>query len=107
MRFSEIRKGLEGVVFNTLRADTDNYFEGVLIKEELVKLTGILDKFFGAPALPSHNKLSPQIQKIIDSFGGVMSGQALYFWNQGNDAIFAMLWPWQDGLHTTVKIVQK
>lgn len=107
MQFSEIRKELGAVVFNTLRADTDNYFEGVVVKEELVKLAGILEKFFGSPALPSNNKLSPQIQEAIDSFGGIMSGQTLYFWNQGNDAIFAMLWPWQDGNHTTVKIVQK
>jgi len=107
MQFNEIRKELGGVVFEALRSDSNNYFEAVIIKDELPKLTIILERFFGSPALPSKNKLSLQIQQLIDSFGGVMAGQTLYFWNQGSDSIFAMLWPWQDGRHTTVKIIQK
>jgi len=44
---------------------------------------------------------------MIEEFGGIRPGQTLYFWNEGKDAVFAMLWPWQDGYHTTVKIGRK
>jgi len=61
----------------------------------------------GLPAYPSNDRLSPQIEKTIKEFGGVMSGQTLYFWSQGKDTVFAMLWPWEDGYRTTVKIIGK
>ncbi|RJP27198.1 MAG: hypothetical protein C4533_08300 [Candidatus Omnitrophota bacterium] len=107
MEFNEIRKELEGVDFDTLRTDCDNYFEAVILKEELEKLRTRLEKTFGSPAWPSKEKLSMQVRQTIDSFGGIMSGQTLYYNTDGKDAIFAMLWPWQDGQHTTVKIIQK
>jgi hypothetical protein len=47
------------------------------------------------------------MEETVKAFGGIMPGQTLYFKNEGNDTIFAMLWPWQDGIRTTVKIIQK
>jgi len=102
MQFNEIRKEVDGVVFDTLRTDSDNYFEAVIVKDELAKLTARLERFFGPPVRPSG-----KVQEVINGFGGIKPGQALYFWAQGKDTIFAMLWPWQDGWHTTVKIIQK
>lgn len=107
MDFNAIRKEVKDIPFDTLRTDADNYFEAVIIKSELKKLTEWLERFFGLPVFPSKNRLSFQARETIDGFGGVMPGQTLYFWNQGVDTIFAMLWPWQDGQHTTLKIVKK
>ena len=47
------------------------------------------------------------MQETVNNFGGIMPGQTLYFKGEGVDSIFAMLWPWQDGVRTTVKIIQK
>lgn len=107
MQFSEVKEEVKSVNFETLRTDCDNYFEAVVIKNELDKLGERLNKFFGEPAWPSKNRLSYQMQEAVKAFGGIMPGQTLYFKNQGNEAIFAMLWPWQDGVRTTVKIIQK
>jgi len=107
MQFNEIRKELKGLVFDTLRIDSDNYFEAVIVKNELAELTTRLQRLFGSPVQPSDKRLSLQVQEMIKEFGGIRPDQSLYFWNEGKDAIFAMLWPWQDGLHTTVKIIQK
>jgi hypothetical protein len=107
MQFDEIRKELEGVVFDNLRIDDHNYFEAVIVKNELAKLTASLQRLFGSPVQPSDKRLSLQIQEMIKEFGGIRPDQSLYFWNEGKDAIFAMLWPWQDGLRITVKIIQK
>ena len=107
MQFNEIRKELEGIVFDMLRIDSDKYFEAVIVKNELTKLTTRLERLFGSPVWPSENSLSSEMQETINVFGGIKPGQTLYFWNQGKDTIFAMLWPWQNGLRTTVKIIQK
>ena len=79
----------------------------MVVKDELDKLTVRLEKFFGAPVFPSQNRLNLQIRQVIDGFGGIMPGQKLYFWNQGREIVFAMLWPWKDGLRTTLKIIKQ
>ena len=108
MKFSEIRKELGAIVFEKLRVDSENYFEAVIAKSELTKLTVILEKFLGAIRWPSESPLSLQIQEAINAFGGVKEGygQSLYFCNQESETVFAMLWPWEDGWHTTVKVIQ-
>lgn len=107
MEFNQIREEVKKFGFELLRSDTKDYFEAVIIKEELVRLQERLKKFFGEPAWPAKDELSSEIQKKINSFGGIMSGQTLYCKNEGRDSIFAMLWPWQDGERTTVKIIRK
>lgn len=107
MQFTELIKELKEIKFEELRKDSENFFEAVVIKQDLMKLTKILEKFFGIPAWPSKDKISSQVQDTIKDFGGIMPNQTLYF-SGGNEGVaFAMLWPWQDGIHTTIKIIQK
>jgi hypothetical protein len=107
MQFDDLKEEVKGISFDSLRMDCDNYFEGVVLKDELNKLTAKLEAFFGSPAWPSRNRIPYRAQEMINGFGGIMSGQTLYFWNQGKSAVAAMLWPWQDGQRTTIKIILK
>ena len=107
MEFNQIREEVKKIALEALRTDTSDYFEAVVIKEELAKLNERLTSFLGEPAWPSKNGLPSEIQNKINGFGGIMPGQTLYFRNEGKDSVFAMLWPWQDGKRTTVKIIHK
>ncbi|MFY9402275.1 MAG: hypothetical protein WAQ07_02550 [Candidatus Omnitrophota bacterium] len=107
MEFNSLKEEVKKIPFESLRTDCDNYFEGVLLKEEILKLNERLKSFFGDPAWPSKNRLAYHAQEAISSFGGIMPGQTLYFKREGSSALFAMLWPWKDGLRTTVKIIQR
>ena len=107
MQFSEIKEEVKTLDFEALRTDCDNYFEGVLINGEVSKLCERLQKLLGIPAWPSKNRLSYQIEDAVKAFGGIMPGQTLYFKSGEGGTVFAMLWPWQDGLRTTVKIIKK
>jgi len=108
MRFDELKSEFKEIGFESLRADSDDYFEGVILKDELPKVTDRLGSALGLPVWPSKEKLLPRVQQAIKEFGGIMPGQTLYFQAQGSSgALFAMLWPWQDGIHTTLKIVKK
>jgi hypothetical protein len=107
MEFDQLKSALKSLAFDSTRLDCDNQFEGVILREEIEKLTARLEKFFGSPAWPSENTLSLDARQTINYFGGVMPGQTLYYWSQGEDSVFAMLWPWKDGQRTTVKVVKK
>jgi hypothetical protein len=107
MDFEKIIKALKGIHFVVLRSDDAGYFEAVITGEQLQRLIGQLDFFFGKAVFPSKNKLTSGILRDINAFGGIMPGQTLYY-SRGNDGvIFAMLWPWQDKEHITIKIVKK
>lgn len=107
MQFQDVRKSLDGVVFDMVRADKDNFFEAVIVSNELAKVNAKLEEVFGPPAWPSQNQLPPQASEATKDFGGVRAGQTLYFWSDKKDTVFAMLWPWQDGYYTTIKIIRK
>ncbi len=93
--------------FESLRTDCDNFFEGVIVGQELEKLNGQLKNLFGEPVYPSKNRLAHKVRQTVDGLGGIMPGQTLYFKDAGADSIIAMLWPWKDGQRTTVKIIQQ
>lgn len=105
MEFDALRKDLKRINFETLRTDCDNFFEGVIIRQELDKLNLQLKNLFGEPVYPSKNSLNLKVKETVDSLGGIMPGQTLYYKNLGQDGIFAMLWPWKDAQRTTVKVL--
>lgn len=107
MQLAEIRKELKDISFIMVREETRDYFEAVILKSELAKLTPKLEKFLGQRIWPSNNKLSDVIEISIREFGGVMAGQELYFYQRDNETVFAMLWPWSNGTHVTLKIGNK
>lgn len=106
MQFADVRNELKGISFKTLRKDAEGEFEAVVIKEEAGRLAEKLEKFFGVPVWPSQEKLLPLIAHAIEEYGGIMPGQTLYFWHSASESIFAMLWPWSDGRHITVKLIR-
>lgn len=107
MDFSELIKEVKAVSFEEVREDETSIFVGVLIKEKLPELTAILEKNFGGVTWPVKTALAPDVKLAIREFGGISAGQTLYFHKEETSAIFAMLWPWQDDQHITVKIGQK
>ena len=111
MHFSELKTQVKRIALHELRKDADNYFEAVIIGSKLNELASTLKEFLGRPVWPPRwrlkKKLSPQVKEAIKDFGGIMDGQTLYFYNRDHTVVFAMLWPWKDGEHTTVKIVKQ
>jgi hypothetical protein len=107
VNFCDVRKELGSVHFDALRQDADGYFEAVVVKERLAIVARKLEDLFGAPAWPSKERLSAHARKAIKDHGGIRTGQTLYCAANGGCIIIAMLWPWQDGLHTTLKVMQE
>lgn len=107
MRFNEVKEEIKRVGFKDTDTDSDNLFEGIVVKDKIGTITRKLEGFFGSPAWPSpKTKLSLQMEKLIRQYGGIMQGQTLYVDNKDKEVVFAMLWPWKDGEHTTLKLIQ-
>ena len=107
MDFNSIKKDIKTLSFEMLRTDSDDFFEAVIMKQELDKFNLRLKSLLGEPVYPAENTLADKIQKTVDSLGGVMSGQTLYYKDLGDSGIFAMLWPWRDGQRITLKIAHR
>ena len=107
MTFDELKSQIKTCVFDEIRADNNNFFEAVIRKNGLETLTAKLVSIFGPLAWPSENMLSNEMNNIIQNFGGIMPGQSFYFTHIDNFPVFAMLWPWGDKEHITVKVGRK
>ncbi|MDD2657950.1 MAG: hypothetical protein PHD04_04885 [Candidatus Pacebacteria bacterium] len=106
MDFESIKNKIKEVRMNLVRIDGDANFEAVVLQGQMGGLTACLEGLFGKPEYPSKNQLSAQIKKAIDPFGGIMPGQTLYYRSQDQQTIFAMLWPWNNGQSTTLKLAR-
>ena len=107
MDFERITSAIKEIQCEGVRCDDAIHLEVVIVKEELTKLIACLEGFFGSPVFPSKNKLSSKILQDIKDFGGIMAGQTLYYWSEADTTIFAMLSPWQDAEHITLKLIKK
>ena len=107
MEFTEVIKEVKKVAFEEVRVDKDGYFESVILTKNLAVIVAKLNEIFGSPVWPPENNLSKETLNIIQGYGGIMTGQTLYFYQLNNHFIFIMLWPWSDGQHVTLKCGQK
>lgn len=71
MQFNEIRKELEGAVFDTIRTDSADYFEAVIVNNASANLTAKLDKIFGSPVRLSGSRSPLEVQEKIKDLGGI------------------------------------
>jgi hypothetical protein len=104
MTFDELKIQIKSCGFGEVRVDNNDFFEGVILKKNLEGLNAKLSSIFGPPAWPSENKLTNEVNSVVQNNGGIMAGQSLYFTHIDNLPVFVMLWPWGDKEHITVKI---
>jgi len=73
------------------------YLEAVVNKKDLELLESLLKKHLGPPAkeLGKEANLPMEIQKIADSLGCLRIEQSFFCRQDGNQVIFAALWPWK------------
>jgi len=72
------------------------YLEGAINKKGLELLNSLLKKYMG-PAVKEPGKeayLPKEIQKIVDVLGGLRNEQSFFYRQEGNEVIYASIWPW-------------
>lgn len=107
MKFEEMIDEIKGMEFDAVRVKDQYYFEAVILTAKAPALTEKLERFFGKQLCPPEKKLAPDAEKVSGDFGGVAGDQTLYFLKENDYSYFAMLWPWSDDCHITVKVGRK
>ncbi|MCH1928123.1 hypothetical protein L6232_25345, partial [Shewanella sp. C31] len=78
----------------------------VILNTDMAEWNKLLEEFLGPPAKAANEKPSKEQKKLTGSQGGIDKGQTLFKKESEGNLIVAMLWPWGDGAHTTLKIFQ-
>jgi hypothetical protein len=73
------------------------YLEAVIDNKDLGLLHSLLKKHLGPPAKESGKEthLPKEIEKMVDSLGGLRNEQSFFYRQNGNQVIYAVIWPWQ------------
>ena len=85
------------------RTTTDEFRELVFYSKEIDDWTKVIASFLGAPIKPPGVKPSKQDRHLTEKFGGISDNQTLF---SDEKSLIAMFWPWQDEVHTTLKIAR-
>ncbi|MCK9573893.1 MAG: hypothetical protein M0R20_05820 [Candidatus Omnitrophica bacterium] len=86
------------------RTISEEYGEIVLLNKDLSTLNKIFADIFGEPEKKQGVKPSKDILLLTKDYGGIWENQTLFKKDNGENIIIAMLWPWQDNIHTTLKM---
>ena len=104
MTFEELIFEVKKESFEELRSESDEGLEFVMRAEKLNSLNPTLERFFGAATKPAGVRPRGEEDALTSSFGGILKNQTLYSHAQNGTSHLAMIWPWGDGEHVTVKI---
>lgn len=104
MTFEELILEVKKESFEELRNQSDSGLEFVIRNEKLTQLNSTLEKFFGTATKPAGVRPRGEEDALTSDFGGIMKNQTLYSLANGSVSHLAMIWPWGDGQHATVKI---
>jgi hypothetical protein len=95
----EMIEELKGTLRMEIRPNLQEgeYLEAVLQKEDLPLLHSLLNKHLGPAAKASgeETNLPKEIQKLVDSFGGLRKEQSFFYRQEGHRILYAAIWPWQ------------
>ena len=106
MTFPELISQLKKFPFDEIRKEYDGYFEFVVSVSNLVQLYPIFESYYGVPFKPAGIKPSSQAQDMAKHYGGIQTQQTLYYVSRGSISDCAMVWPWNDGTHVTIKMAR-
>jgi hypothetical protein len=88
-----------------MRHDSPEYAELVFYSRDTAKWSEILAEFLDMPAKPAGAKPEEGDLVLTEGYGGIYQNQTLFKKAFDAGAVIAMLWPWQDGEHTTLKLI--
>jgi len=106
MTFVELVGQLKKFPFDEIRKEADGYFEFVVSVKHLMTLYPLFETYYGVPFKPAGIAPTSKAQDVTKNYGGIQTQQTLYYASRGTISDCAMIWPWNDGNHATVKMAR-
>jgi len=106
MRLKTILERLSMESVYEVRRGTDEYVEIVFYSDRIDEITDAVSEMLGPPRKPAGVGPSPQDSDLTKAYGGIWGDQTLFAKDCDDLTIIAMFWPWQDEVHTTLKMAR-
>ena len=89
-----------------MRCDQDDYYEVVVLNDEIESWEKTLTSILGPARKPKGVKPSKDDLNLTKASGGIRVNQTLFERSFGDYSVIAKFWPWEDNEHTTLKMAQ-
>ena len=86
------------------RCIEDKYVEIVISNQQIDGWNKVFFEIFGPAIKPAGKKPTKEALLLTKEYGGIQYGQILFKQEIDGNTMIAMLWPWQDGMRTTLKM---
>ncbi len=87
-----------------LREADSQHADLVVENDQLDAWINLLDQHLGSPLKKTGEAVNFDAKKLTKAFGGIQKNQTLYVKSYETHHLMAMLWPWQNNRHTTLKL---
>jgi len=106
MTFEELLKKVDQIKCVEKRVMAEDGCEVVIATDDLRRLNEVLSEYFGPPQKMQGGQFSSEAEQHAEPYGGVRSGQTLYYRTVEAGLELALLWPWGNGMSLTVKVIR-
>ncbi len=86
------------------RKASETYREIVFFNKDVKKWDRVLSGKLGSPLKSKWGRPDKSLNKLTRKFGGIRKGQTIYVKEYDDCSIIAMIWPWKDKQHSTLKV---
>jgi hypothetical protein len=104
MTLKEIIKKCRTLSISELRRNSDEFCELVFYNEDIDGWNTIFADILGHPVKPPGIEPTEDDQHLTRDYGGTRVDQTVFRKEFDDVTVMAMFWPWQDGIHTTLKM---
>lgn len=104
MNLKQIIDRYELLDIHEKRSVEDKYVEVVILNKQIGKWNEMALEIFGPALKPAGVKPTRDVFRLTKQYGGIRDDQALFKKELDGNVVLAMFWPWQDGIHTTLKM---
>lgn len=104
MTLKEIVERCSGLGVYEQRSITDEYGELVFYNKEIDQWNMVFSDILGPAVKPQGAKPTKDDLRLTKNYGGIRAEQTLFKKEIDGFPVIAMFWPWQDEVHTTLKL---
>ena len=104
MTLKEIMKKCRTLSISEMRRNSDEFCELVFYNKDTDEWYEIFADILGHPIKPAGTEPTEDDKNLTRDYGGAWFDQTVFRKEFDDVTVVAMFWPWQDGVHTTLKI---
>jgi hypothetical protein len=105
MYLEELIEQCRSLTIEQERCITEDYYEFVILSKELGLWYALLTSHLGPAIKPAGAKPDQILSNLTKHFGGLSADQTLYKKDFADSSVMAIIWPWHDGVFTTLKLL--